>query len=67
MVELENLLLEATGRTCSSGKNRHSHSSSRRRCRGSYSDGGSDSRGDDCDDGRGYASWKPSGPNINRR
>ncbi|TQD76141.1 hypothetical protein C1H46_038334 [Malus baccata] len=55
MVELENLLLEATGRTCSSGKNRHSHSSSRRRCWGSYSDGGSDSRGDDCDDGRGYA------------
>ncbi|CAN6714741.1 unnamed protein product [Malus baccata var. baccata] len=62
MVELENLLLEATGRTCSSGKNRHSYSSSRRRCRGSYSDGGSDSRGDDCDDGRGYASRKPSGP-----
>ncbi|XP_068324621.1 protein RTF1 homolog [Pyrus communis] len=64
MAELENLLLEAAGRTSSSGKNRHSHSSSRRRRGGSYSDGGSDSRGDDSDDGRGYASRKPSGPQV---
>ncbi|KAM1045866.1 hypothetical protein ACFX14_036681 [Malus domestica] len=64
MAELENLLLEAAGRTSSSGKNRHSHSSARRRHGGSYSDGGSDSRGDDFDDGCGYASGKPSGPQI---
>ncbi|KAM1384603.1 hypothetical protein PS2_036524 [Malus domestica] len=64
MAELENLLLEAAGRTSSSGKNRHSHSSARRRHVGSYSDGGSDSRGDDFDDGCGYASGKPSGPQI---
>nr|XP_028959041.1 protein RTF1 homolog [Malus domestica] len=64
MAELENLLLEAAGRTSSSGKNRHSHSSARRRHGGSYSDGGSDSRGDDFDDGCGYASGKPSGPQV---
>ncbi|KAM1989018.1 hypothetical protein ACFX15_036095 [Malus domestica] len=64
MAELENLLLEAAGRTSSSGKNRHSHSSARRRHGGSYSDGGSDSRCDDFDDGCGYASGKPSGPQV---
>ncbi|KAH0982437.1 hypothetical protein GBA52_009614 [Prunus armeniaca] len=64
MADLENLLLEAAGRTSSAGKSRHSHSSSRRRRGGSYSDGGSDSRGDDSDDGRGYASRKPSGTQV---
>ncbi|KAM2139469.1 hypothetical protein ACFX1Q_011379 [Malus domestica] len=62
--KIRKFLLEDAGRTSSSGKNRHSHSSCRRRCRGAYSDGGSDSRGDDCDDSHGYASRKPSGPEV---
>ncbi|XP_065877735.1 protein RTF1 homolog [Euphorbia lathyris] len=59
MADLENLLLEAAGRTSKGGKNRNSHPPSKRRHEGSYSDGGSDSR-DDSDDGRGYPSRKPS-------
>ncbi|PON96093.1 RNA polymerase-associated protein Rtf [Trema orientale] len=64
MADLENLLLEAAGRTSSGGRNRHSHPPSRRRREGSYSDGGSDSRDDDSDDDRGYASRKPSGAQV---
>lgn len=62
MADLENLLLEAAGRTNTSGRNRHSHPPSRRRREGSYS--GSDSRDDDSDDDRGYASRKPSGSQV---
>lgn len=64
MADLENLLLEAAGRTGTGGRNRHSLPSSRRRREGSYSDGGSDSRDDDSDDELNYASRKPSGPQI---
>ncbi|OWM91250.1 protein RTF1 homolog [Punica granatum] len=64
MADLENLLLEAAGRTNSSGRNRQSFSTSRRRREGSYSDHGSDSREDDSDDGRGYSGRKPSGSQV---
>ncbi|XP_050212626.1 protein RTF1 homolog [Mercurialis annua] len=64
MADLENLLLEAAGRTGTSGRNRNSIPPSRRRREGSYSDGGSDSRDDDSDDDRGYPSRKPSGSQI---
>ncbi|KAH7545965.1 protein RTF1 homolog [Ziziphus jujuba] len=64
MAELENLLLEAAGRTSSAGRNRHSVQPSRRRHEGSSSDGGSDSRDDDSDDDRGYAGRKPSGSQV---
>ncbi|KDP20938.1 hypothetical protein JCGZ_21409 [Jatropha curcas] len=64
MADLENLLLEAAGRTGSSGRNRNAHPPSRRRREGSYSDGGSDSRDEDSDDDRGYASRKPSGSQV---
>ncbi|XP_057416294.1 protein RTF1 homolog [Lotus japonicus] len=58
MADLENLLLEAAGRTGAGGRNRHSLPPSRRRRGGSYSDGGSDSRDDDSDDELNYASRK---------
>ncbi|KAE9613525.1 putative RNA polymerase-associated protein Rtf1 [Lupinus albus] len=64
MADLENLLLEAAGRTGSGGRNRHSLPSSRRRRDGSYSDGGSDSRDDDSDDELNYGSRKPSGIQV---
>lgn len=64
MAELENLLLEAAGRTSSAGRNRHSVQSSRRRHEGSSSDGGSDSRDDDSDDDRDFAGRKPSGSQV---
>ncbi|MBA0840187.1 hypothetical protein Goarm_002788 [Gossypium armourianum] len=64
MADLENLLLEAAGRTGTGGRNRHSLPPSRRRREGSYSDGGSDSRDDDSDDDHGYASRKPSGSEV---
>ncbi|MBA0627763.1 hypothetical protein Gotri_003329 [Gossypium trilobum] len=64
MADLENLLLEAAGRTGTGGRNRHSLPPSRRRREGSYSDGGSDSRDDDSDDDHGYASRKPSGSQV---
>lgn len=63
MADLENLLLEAAGRTNAGGRNRNSHPSSRRQREGSYSDGGSDSR-DDSDDDRAYANRKPSGSQV---
>ncbi|KAJ9136191.1 hypothetical protein P3X46_033292 [Hevea brasiliensis] len=64
MADLENLLLEAAGRTCTAGRNRNAIPSSRRRCEGSYSDGGSDFRDDDSDDDHGYAGRKPSGSQV---
>jgi RNA polymerase-associated protein RTF1 len=64
MADLENLLLEAAGRTGAAGRNRHSLPPSRRRHDGSYSDGGSDSRDDDSDDELNYASRKPSGSQV---
>ena len=64
MVDLENLLLEAAGRTGTGGRNRHSLPPSRGRHSGSYSDGGSDSRDDDSDDELNYTSRKPSGSQV---
>ena len=66
MADLENLLLEAAGRTGSgsAGRNRHSLPPSRRRREGSYSDDGSDSKDDDSDEDRGYSSRKPSGSQV---
>lgn len=61
MADLDEMLLEAAGRT---GRNQHSPPPSRRRRKGSYSDDGSDSRDDDSDDDRGYASRKPSGSQV---
>ncbi|KAJ4843783.1 Protein RTF1 [Turnera subulata] len=74
MADLENLLLEAAGRTGrgggggggGGGRSRNSLPPSRRRREGSYSDGGSDGD-DDSDDergGGGYASRKPSGSQV---
>lgn len=63
MADLENLLLEAAGRT-GSGRKRHSLPPSRRQHDGSYSDGGSDSRDDDSDDELGFSSRKPSGSQV---
>lgn len=61
MADLDEMLLEAAGRT---GRNQHSPPPSRRRRKDSYSDDGSDSRDDDSDDDRGYASRKPSGSQV---
>ncbi|XP_043689266.1 protein RTF1 homolog [Telopea speciosissima] len=62
MAELENLLLQAAGRTSGPGGNRRLPS--RRRREGSYSDDGSDSKDDDSDDDLGYKSRKPSGSQV---
>ncbi|OIW21614.1 hypothetical protein TanjilG_06752 [Lupinus angustifolius] len=62
MADLENLLLEAAGRTGSAGRNRN-FPPSRTRREGSYSNGGSDSRDDDSD-GLNYGSRKPSRPQV---
>ncbi|KAI3943047.1 hypothetical protein MKW92_000057 [Papaver armeniacum] len=64
MADLENLLLEAAGRTRSLGRNRHSRPPSRRKGEGSYSDDGSDSKDDDSDDDKGYISRKASGSHV---
>ncbi|OVA19610.1 Plus-3 [Macleaya cordata] len=64
MADLENLLLEAAGRTGAPGRNRHSRPPSRRKREGSYSDDGSDSKDDDSDDDRGYVSRKPAGSQV---
>ncbi|KAL1365115.1 hypothetical protein HN51_013207 [Arachis hypogaea] len=64
MADLENLLLEAAGRTGNAGRNRHSLPSSRRAQEGSYSDGGSDSREDDSDDELNYGNRKPSASQV---
>nr|XP_010925891.1 protein RTF1 homolog [Elaeis guineensis]XP_010925893.1 protein RTF1 homolog [Elaeis guineensis]XP_010925895.1 protein RTF1 homolog [Elaeis guineensis]XP_029121362.1 protein RTF1 homolog [Elaeis guineensis] len=63
MADLENLLLQAAGRTGTSGrKNNHSRPQSRWRREGSYSDG-SDSKDDDSDNPR-YNKRKPAGSQV---
>lgn len=64
MADLENLLLEAAGRTNTPGRHRQTATSSRRRRDASYSDDGSDSKDDDSDDDRGYPSRRPSGSQV---
>lgn len=64
MADLEKLLLEAAGRTTTSGRNRHSSPPSRKRQKGSYSDDGSDSKNDDSDGDRAYSNRKPSGSQV---
>ena len=64
MADLENLLLEAAGRTGGSGRSRHSAPPSRRRHGNAYSDDGSDSKDEDSDDNRGYGGRKPSGSQV---
>ena len=61
MADLENLLLEAAGRT---GRNQNSIPPSRRGHDDVYSDGGSDSREDDSDDELSYPGRKPSGSQV---
>lgn len=61
MDDLDDMLLEAAGRTA---RDDDSPPPSRRRRRGSYSDDGSDSRDDDSDDDRAYASRKPSASQV---
>ncbi|KAJ4887356.1 Protein RTF1-like protein [Raphanus sativus] len=64
MVDLDDLLLEAAGRTNApaSSRSRHSHSSSSRRREGSYSDGGSE---ESDEEDRGYpATRKPSASQV---
>ncbi|KAK1306446.1 hypothetical protein QJS10_CPA10g00636 [Acorus calamus] len=67
MANLDDLLLEAAGRTNNGPSGRKQYNSrphtSRRRREGSYSDGGSDSRDDDSDD-PGYMKRKPSGSQV---
>ncbi|XP_077248517.1 plus-3 domain-containing protein [Tasmannia lanceolata] len=63
MADLENLLLEAAGRTGATGRKPPSHSKLKRPREGSYSDDGSDSRDDDSDDPV-FASRKPSGSQV---
>lgn len=60
MADLENLLLEAAGRTGASGRNNLSRQTRRRR-EGSYSD---DDSGDDDSDSPGYKGRKPSGSQV---
>uniref|UniRef100_A0A803LZS8 Plus3 domain-containing protein n=1 Tax=Chenopodium quinoa TaxID=63459 RepID=A0A803LZS8_CHEQI len=62
--DLENMLLEAAGRTGASKRNKQSHSTSKRRHKGSYSDGGSDSKDDESDDNHRHAGKKLSGSQV---
>lgn len=70
MADLENLLLEAAGRTRGGGggggssRSRHSGSSSRRRRESAYSDDGSDSKDEDSDENHGYGGRKGNGPQV---
>ncbi|CAI9087511.1 OLC1v1021590C1 [Oldenlandia corymbosa var. corymbosa] len=64
MADLENMLLEAAGRTNASERSRRQSPPSRNRRKYSYSDDGSDSKDDDSDDGRGYSTRKPSGSQV---
>eukprot|EP00262_Sarcandra_glabra_P006861 TRINITY_DN19420_c0_g1_i1.p1 TRINITY_DN19420_c0_g1~~TRINITY_DN19420_c0_g1_i1.p1 ORF type:complete len:651 (-),score=169.25 TRINITY_DN19420_c0_g1_i1:220-2172(-) len=68
MADLENLLLEAAGRTGgASGRKQHSRLQSKRRREGSYSDEGSDFKDDDSDN-PGFASRKkPSQVPLKKR
>ncbi|PRQ42432.1 putative RNA polymerase-associated protein Rtf1 [Rosa chinensis] len=67
MADLENLLLEAAGRTSAAVKNRHQLPHSRKRHGGSFSDDESDSGDEDSDGGRSYASKKPSQVPLKKR
>ncbi|XP_028791416.1 protein RTF1 homolog [Neltuma alba] len=58
MADLENMLLEAAGRTGSPVKKRHTLPKSSFKGEGSYSDGGSESRDEDSDDDDAHASTK---------
>lgn len=64
MADLDDLLLEAAGRTGGSGRSRHPGPSSRRRRGSAYSDDGSDSKDEDSDSHRGYGGRKSNGPHI---
>ncbi|KAJ1417188.1 Plus3-like superfamily [Sesbania bispinosa] len=60
MADLENMLLEAAGRTSSPVRKRHKVRNSRKKRDGeAFSDGGSDSREEDSDEGAGAASKRP--------
>lgn len=64
MADLENLLLQAAGRTSTSGgRKNQSRQHSRWRREGSYSDG-SDSKEDDSDDSSRFNKRKPSGSQV---
>ena len=64
MADLENMLLEAAGRTSSPVRKRHKLRNPRSKRDGSaFSDGGSDSRGEDSDEGN-AASKRPSSRNV---
>ncbi|KAL9234080.1 hypothetical protein vseg_008991 [Gypsophila vaccaria] len=60
MADLENLLLEAAGRTGGSSRSRHSAPPTRRRHENPYSDDGSDYKDDDSDDNQMYGGKKSS-------
>ncbi|KNA23896.1 hypothetical protein SOVF_021030 [Spinacia oleracea] len=62
--DLENMLLEAAGRTGAPRRNKQAHPPSKRRHKGSYSDDGSDSKDDESDDNHGHASKKMSGSQV---
>lgn len=66
MADLENLLLEAAGRTSAAVKNRQQLPTSRKRHGGSFSDDESDS-GDEDSDGRNHASRKPTQVPLKKR
>lgn len=58
--DLENMLLEAAGRTGASRRNKQSYAPSKRRHKGLYSDDGSDFKDDNSDDNHGHAGKKLS-------
>ncbi|KAL9244459.1 hypothetical protein vseg_018234 [Gypsophila vaccaria] len=58
--DLENMLLEAAGRTGASRQNKQSHTPSKRQHHGSYSDDGSDSKDEDSDDDLRRGGRKPT-------
>ncbi|XP_074272181.1 protein RTF1 homolog [Silene latifolia] len=60
MADLDDLLLEAAGRTGGSSRSRHSGPPSRRRHENPYSDDGSDSKDEDSDDNHLYGGKKSS-------
>ncbi|XP_050384249.1 protein RTF1 homolog [Argentina anserina] len=67
MADLENLLLEAAGRTSAAVKNHQQLPPSRKRHGRSFSDDESDSGDEDSDDGRSCASKKPSQVPLKKR
>ncbi|KAK9920019.1 hypothetical protein M0R45_028585 [Rubus argutus] len=67
MADLENLLLEAAGRTSAAVKNQHQLPPSSKHHGGSFSDDESDSGDEDLDEGRSYARRKPSQVPLKKR